>query len=58
MEFQCLGKVVKRNMGRLTLARDVDLKGLRHEPTVLLPDNRGYLYLTHGRPPHSPRLQG
>lgn len=41
MEFQSLGKVVKRNMGRLTLARNVDLQGLRYEPTVLLPNNRG-----------------
>ncbi len=41
MELQRLNKVVKRNIGRLTLARDVDLQCLRHEPTVLLPDNRG-----------------
>ena len=41
MKLQRLSEVVKRNIGRLTLARDVDLQCLRYEPTVLLPDNRG-----------------
>ena len=58
MEFQCLGKVLKRNMSRLTLACHIDLQGLCHEPIILSPGNRGDLYLLHGHAPNSPRFQG
>ena len=47
VEFQSLREVVKRDIGRLALARNVNLQSLGYKPTVLLPDNRGQLFLLH-----------
>ena len=41
MKFQCISKVIQRSVFCLSLARDVNLYTLSHEPFIFLPDAGG-----------------